>query len=66
MGNRSYQRRAKVSKRFWVRVSRRRELEFGIAFGKTRDWIEELTVISTRLSFGRYALVFVLRLKERK
>jgi len=46
-----------------VFVSRRREYEFGLAFGSTMDWLGEMAVWHFRLSFGKRSVVFAFRIK---
>ena len=49
-----------------IYISRRREYEFGVAIGVYADWIDETRTLTIRLSFGRYAIVLAIRLKESK
>ena len=46
-----------------IYISKRREWEFGVAFGKSEDWIDEVKVWHIRFSFGKRSLVFAVRIK---
>lgn len=46
-------------------ISKRREYEFGVAFGVTDDWVDENKVWHIRFSFSKCSLVFAFRIKVR-